>query len=75
MNEKGMLTVPSSSVVARHGRSVVYKVADDKAVEVTVTTGKQLGSLVEITSGLSIGDKVIQNVDNTIEDGVRVKVR
>jgi RND family efflux transporter MFP subunit len=75
MNARGMLTVSASSVVARHGHSVVYKVADDKAVEVPVTTGKELGTLVEITSGLSDGDKVIQKVDDTIQDGVKVKIR
>jgi HlyD family secretion protein len=75
LNAKGMLTVPSSSVVARHGHNVVYKVTDDKAVEIAVTTGKELGSLVEITSGLSVGDKVIQNVDDRIRDGLKVEVR
>jgi len=74
-NAKGMLTVPASSVVARHGQSVVYKVTDDKAVAVPVTTGKTLGSLVEITSGLSDGDKVIEKVDDKIVDGVKVLVR
>ena len=75
LSEKGMLTVPSSSVVARHGQTVVYKVLDDKAVETPVTTGKQLGSLIEITSGLSAGDKVVEKVDDTMADGVKVKVR
>jgi RND family efflux transporter MFP subunit len=75
LNAKGMLTIPASSVVARHGHNVVYKVDDDKAVEIAVTTGKELGSLVEITSGLSAGDKVIQNVDDKIRDGLKVEVR
>ena len=75
MNEKGMLTVSTSSVVTRHGHDVVFKVQDDKAVETPVTTGKQLGSLVEITSGLSAGDKVIEKVDAKIVDGVKVRVR
>lgn len=75
LNAKEMLTVPVSCVVGRHGHSVVYKVTGDKAVEVGVTTGKELGSLVEITSGLAVGDKVIQNVDDKIVDGVKVKAR
>ncbi|HET9130647.1 MAG TPA: efflux RND transporter periplasmic adaptor subunit [Terriglobia bacterium] len=75
LDSRSMLTVPATSVVARHGRSVVFKVTDDKATEVAVTTGKQLGSLVEITSGLSAGDKVVEDVNETIVDGLKVKVR
>ncbi len=70
-----ILTVPSTSVVDRNGRKVVFLVQDEKAVEVPVMTGKQMGSLVEITGGLSAGDKIIERVDGTIANGMKVKVR
>lgn len=75
LNAKPLLTVPASAIVSRNGRRVAFKVQDDKAVEVPVTIGKELGSMLEVTSGLSAGEKVIQNVDEKITDGMKVKVR
>ncbi len=74
-NAKPILTVPASSVVDRNGRKVVYLVQDDKATEVPVMVGGTMGSLVEITAGLSPGDKVVEKVNEGISNGVKVKVR
>jgi HlyD family secretion protein len=75
MDAKPILTVSSSAVVALNGQQVVYAVKDDKAVRIPVTTGKNFGSLVEITSGLSAGQKIIEKVDENIADGVKVRVK
>lgn len=75
MNAKPMLTVPTSSIVAWNGKQVAYLVKDDKAERVSVTTGANFGSLVEITSGLSAGQKIIEKVDATISDGTKVRVK
>jgi RND family efflux transporter MFP subunit len=75
MNAKPILTVPSSAVVAWNGQQVAYAVKDDKALRIPVTTGKNFGSLVEITSGLSAGQKIIEKVDENIADGTKVRVK
>jgi multidrug efflux pump subunit AcrA (membrane-fusion protein) len=67
--------VPLSSVVNRNNKQVAYVVRDDKAVEVPVTTGRQLGAFVEIKSGLNNGDKVIEPVDDKIKDGIKVRTK
>ena len=54
---------------------MVYIVRDEKAIEVPVTLGKELGSYVEIKSGLMNGDKVIENVDDKITNGVKVNIK
>jgi RND family efflux transporter MFP subunit len=72
---KQFLIVPSSSVVNRNNKQVAYVVRDDKAVEVPVTTGQQLGTFVEIKSGLNNGDKVIEPVDDKIKDGIKVRTK
>ncbi|MBF8247203.1 MAG: Efflux RND transporter periplasmic adaptor subunit [Bacteroidetes bacterium] len=73
-NVKPFLTVASSAIVERSGKKVVYAVRENLAVEVAVETGRQIGSLTEITSGLSPGDKVINKVTSEIQQGVKVKV-
>jgi len=67
-----VLTVPSASVVERAGRSVVYQIEDDRAREVPVTVGRDIGGAVEIKSGLKEGDKVIARVDERIKTGTKV---
>lgn len=69
---KSVLTVPAGAVATRNGRSVVYQIRDEHAVEVPVTVGQKLASLVEIKSGLKDGDKVIGKVDDQLKDGVKV---
>jgi RND family efflux transporter MFP subunit len=72
---RSMLTVPLSSVATRNGKKVVFTVRNDQAVAVTVSTGKDAGALVEITQGLSVGDRVITGLTERIVDGLRVKVK
>jgi RND family efflux transporter MFP subunit len=71
---KPALIVPMTSITKRDGRDVVYLVKDEKAVEVPVTTGRKFNAYLEITSGISDGDKVIDNVTDQIKNGVKVKV-
>jgi HlyD family secretion protein len=73
-NIKPVLTVPAATVATRDGRQVVFQIKDERAVEVPVTTGKKLGSLVEITGGLKEGDKVISKADDQIKAGAKVVV-
>jgi len=72
---RAVLAVPSHAVVVRDGKNVVYTVNENRARELPVDTGKLMGSLVEITSGLKSGDRVIARVGNDIVDGKTVKVK
>ena len=74
-NSKQFLVVPSGAVVNRNGKKVVFKVRDDKAIQVPVTTGQDFGAYVEIKSGLTKSDKIIDQVDDKIKDGITVKVK
>lgn len=69
---KPLLTVPAAAVATRDGRPVVYQINDDRAVEIPVTTGQKLAGLIEITSGLKEGDKVIGKVDDKLRSGSKV---
>jgi len=71
---KPVLTVPAAAVGTRDSRQVVFQIKDERAIEVPVTTGKKLGSLVEITGGLKEGDKVISKADDQIKAGAKVAV-
>jgi RND family efflux transporter MFP subunit len=72
---RSMLTVPLNAVVTRNGKKVVFIVRNDQVVETPVVTGKDAGALVEITQGLSAGDRVVAGVTDKIVDGLRVKTK
>jgi HlyD family secretion protein len=72
---KTVLTVPTAAVATSDGRQVIFQIKDDRAVEVAVTTGEKLGSLLEIKSGLKEGDKVIAKVDEQIKNGAKVTLK
>jgi len=72
---KPILTVPLTAVATRGGKKVVYAVRENQAVETPIVVGKEFGALVEITQGLSSGDKVIAGVTEQITNGCRIKIR
>jgi len=69
---KPLLTVPAAAVATRNGRTVVYQIRDERAVEVAVTTGQKLAGLLEITGGLKDGEKIVSKIDDRLKDGVKV---
>ena len=70
----GVLT-PAAAVRTVAGTSRVFVVAGDKAEERIVTIGQPLGDLVEITSGLKVGEKVATSNVTQLADGVRVAAK
>jgi RND family efflux transporter MFP subunit len=72
---KSLLTVPAAAVASRNGRQVVFQVKDERAAEIPVILGEQLGNLVQIKEGLKEGDKVIGKIDETLRDGSKVSIK
>jgi RND family efflux transporter MFP subunit len=71
---KSILIIPASCIVSRKGKDVVFTIQDGKAVEVIIKSGRKFGDNVEILSGLSAGDEIIDQVSENIKDGTEVKV-
>ena len=69
-----VLTAPLTAVEDLDGKKIVYVVADDKAVQKEISTGRLFGNYVEIISGLEEGEKIIDDLNEKIKDGIQVKV-
>ncbi len=74
-NEKQVLIVPQSDVLNRQGKQYVYSVNNNRVVEIPVVTGRQLGTYIEIRSGITNGEKIIDNIPDNIKSGMKVKVK
>jgi RND family efflux transporter MFP subunit len=71
---KPRLAVNSSAIVIRNNQKIVFIIQDDTAVETPVTTGRQIGDMIEILSGLKKGDRIIINPSGRIRNKSRIKV-
>ncbi len=71
---KQIIVIPSSSIVTRKGKEVVFRIKDDKAVEVIIKLGRKFGDNIEVLSGLTAGEEIIDKVSENIKDGTEVKV-
>lgn len=72
-NQKPILVLPAAAIRKTGETFFVYKIVDDKAKEIKITTGQELGSYFEILSGVNAGDRIINNLNDSINDGVTVK--
>jgi RND family efflux transporter MFP subunit len=67
------VTVPSAAIVNFAGIEKVILVQNGKALEKSVTTGRRMGDLTEIVSGVNVGDAVVVNPGN-LQSGAAVQV-
>lgn len=75
-NSKPMLRVPGDTVMLTKNGPRVATVGADNIVHFRqVTLGQDLGSEIEILSGLHQGDLVISNPADTVQEGALVAVR
>jgi RND family efflux transporter MFP subunit len=70
----GPLTVPANAILFRSEGLRTAVVRDKKAQLVPITIGRDFGSTLEVTSGLSKGDKVILNPSDSLTSGTSVRI-
>jgi RND family efflux transporter MFP subunit len=70
-----VLSVPSSALIFdANGLSIATVGADNRVVLKPVTIGRDLGAVIELASGLSPNDRVIQNPPDGIGNGAEVRL-
>jgi len=75
-NKRDVLVVAASAVIFDKGGLRIATVgADDRVLLKTITIGRDRGSTIEIASGLSPEDRVIESAPDGLVDGDRVRVK
>ena len=72
--QKPRLAVSQKALKQRNGTATVFLVKGGRVDEVKVTTGPQLGDMVEINDGLKAGEKIVINPPGNLRDGSRIKL-
>lgn len=67
------VVVPSAAVQTSAGTSRVFVLMNDHVEERIVVTGQVVGDLVEITKGLTAGEKVATSNLGKLNDGTKIK--
>ncbi len=75
LGDSSSLTVPQSALVMRDGFAYVYRLGDDNRVaRIKVTTGRQAGEQIEITSALDANTRLVATGAGFLNDGDLVRV-
>ena len=67
--------VKPGAIVKRGGRDVVFVVKDGTATETGIQTAGRIGDLVEVTKGVTAGDKVVLKPPRSLRDGASVSLQ
>ncbi len=68
------LTVPTSAIVSKDGKKMVFVIQGDQITETLVALGEAVGNGLEVKSGLKDGDKVVLSPADKLKTGMKVKV-
>jgi RND family efflux transporter MFP subunit len=75
-DKHNVLVVPSSAVIFdKYGLRIATVGPDNRVVMKTIKIGRDLGSKIEIASGLAPEDRVIESAPDDIVDGDKVNVK
>jgi RND family efflux transporter MFP subunit len=66
--------VPATAIVYRNNRTVAFRISGNRAAGAPVAPGRRMDGLIEILSGLNIGDKVLISPPDNIFEGTKVKL-
>lgn len=69
---KQQITIPDGAVRQREGRDVVWVVQEGKARPRPVTLGERQGTLVEVSAGVSGGERIVVEGFDFLADGASV---
>jgi RND family efflux transporter MFP subunit len=73
--EATVLVAPRETITSRDGAAIVFRVEGEYVAAVPVTTGRSLGGVTEIVSGLSRGDRVVISPPGKMQTGEKVEVK
>ena len=68
------LAVPKGAVRDVKGQPAVFVISNNRAESTAVRTGRDMGDMVEVTSGLKAGDRIIVNPPAGLSSGDQVKI-
>ena len=74
-DQKPVIALNPKAIVQREGKPVVFRLKDDQVEQVSVTPGRKIGDVQEVTGGtLKSGERVVLNPGDKLASGAAVVV-
>jgi len=70
---KSFTAVNQTALITKNGVKKIFLVEGDRLKEVNVTTGKQMGDMVEISQGAKAGDKIVLSPPAKLHNGSKIQ--
>jgi len=72
--QKPRTAVIRSAIINHGDQKTVFLIQGDRAVKTPITTGEQLGEMIEVLGGAKAGDRVVAKPPKRLKNGSRIKV-
>lgn len=73
-NNQPVTALLKKAIVRRDGKDVIFVVENQRVKQITVTTGQDIGDMIEIRQGLKGGETVVIDPSEKLHDGSRVEL-
>lgn len=73
--QRPRLAIPRSSIVNRKEGEKVFRIQEDRAIEIPLKPGEKIGEMVEVLEGPKVGDQIVLNPPEHLRNGMKVKVK
>lgn len=65
----------SNAIMMNNNTGSVFLINKNRVYKTPLTTGSQIGDLIEVLNGVKSGDKVVVSPPKNLRDGMRIKVK
>lgn len=72
--QKPRTAINPSAVITRNGKKYVFLIKGDQVFETSITTGGQIGDMIEVLSGIKAGDKIVLKPLDKLKNGSKIKL-
>ena len=73
--QKPKTALNSNAIMMNNNTRFVFLINENRVYKTPLTTGSQIGDLIEVLEGVKSGDKVVVNPPNNLRHGTRVKMK
>lgn len=73
-DDSDLIAIDRKFILDESGKKYIFLDDNGKAAKKEIKTGRESGILVEVVSGLNIGDKLISCCTTFLENGIKIKV-
>ena len=73
--QKPKTALNSNAIMMNNNTRFVFVVNENRVYKTPLTTGSQIGDLIEVLEGVKSGDKVVINPPKNLKNGTRIKMK